>query len=99
MLALLHPVASSAPLAGAYGTLHNGKRKIEKQRPGKLYLIFFRFQRNLGHQLAGAMSNIQCSRIGLTYSGEFLRLKFIDRKFLPPVLITRFTPCCLSCTR
>jgi hypothetical protein len=26
---------------------------------GKLFLIFFRFQRNLGHQLPRVMSNIQ----------------------------------------
>jgi hypothetical protein len=59
MLALRHPVAASAPLAGAYGALHNGKRKIEKQRPAKLFLIFFRFQRNLSQHLGIVMSNIQ----------------------------------------
>jgi hypothetical protein len=48
MLALCHPVASSAPLAGAYGALHNGKRKIEKQRSVEIFLIFFRFPRDLG---------------------------------------------------
>ena len=59
MLALRHPVASSAPLAGAYGALHNGKRKIEKQRPAKLFLIFFLFQRDLSQHLGIVMSNIQ----------------------------------------
>jgi hypothetical protein len=59
VLALRHPVAASAPLGSAYGGLRNGKGKIKKQRLGKLFLIFFRFQSNLGHQLAAAMSNIQ----------------------------------------
>ena len=44
MLVLRHPVAASALLAGAYGGLQIGKKKIEKQRPGKLFLIFFVFK-------------------------------------------------------
>jgi len=45
MLALRRTVASSAPLVGAYSGLLNGKRKIEKPRPGKLFLIFFSFSK------------------------------------------------------
>jgi hypothetical protein len=59
MLALRRTVAASAPLVGAYSGLRNGKRKIEKQRPGEIFLIFFRFQRDLGQHLGVVISNIQ----------------------------------------
>jgi hypothetical protein len=59
MLALRRTVAASAPLVGAYSGLRNGKRKIEKQRPGEIFLIFFRFQRDLGRHLGVVISNIQ----------------------------------------
>jgi len=63
MPALRHPVAGLDPLTEAYGRCQSGKKKIEKQRPGKLFLIFFRFQRNVGQHLGIVMSNIQ-SRAG-----------------------------------
>jgi len=59
MLTLRRTVAASAPLVGAYSGLRNGKRKIEKQRPGEIFLIFFRFQRDLGRHLGVVISNIQ----------------------------------------
>lgn len=59
MLALRRTVAASAPLVGAYSGLRNGKRKIEKQRPGEIFLIFFRFQRDLDRHLGVVISNIQ----------------------------------------
>jgi len=68
MLALRHPVAASDLLSQPYGALHNGKRKIKKQRPEKLFLIFFRFRRNLGYQLGQAMSNIQMLSVELTFN-------------------------------
>ena len=59
MLALRRTVASSAPLVGAYSGFPNDKRKIEKPRPGKIFLTFFRFQRDLGQHLGVVISNIQ----------------------------------------
>lgn len=59
MHALRRPVAILSPRGGAYGGLRNGKRKIEKQRPGGIFLIFFRFQRDLSQHLGIVMSNIQ----------------------------------------
>ena len=62
MLPLRHTVAASAPQVGACSGLRNGKRKIEKQRPGEIFLIFFRFPRELGQHLGVVISNIQCHR-------------------------------------
>ena len=59
MLPLRRTVATSDPLVGAYSGLRNGKRKIEKQRPGEIFLIFFRFPRELGQHLGVVISNIQ----------------------------------------
>ena len=59
MLTLRRTVAASAPLVGAYSGLRNGKRKIEKQRPREIVLIFFRFQRDFGRHLGVVISNIQ----------------------------------------
>jgi hypothetical protein len=59
MLSLRHTVVVSDPLLGACSGLRNGKRKIEKQRSGEIFLIFFRFPRELGQHLGVVISNIQ----------------------------------------
>jgi hypothetical protein len=66
MLPLRHTVAGSAPLVGAYSGFPNDKRKIEKPRPGEIFLTFFRFQRDLGQHLGVVISNIQTSLLWLT---------------------------------
>jgi len=72
MLTLRRTVAASAPLVGAYSGLRNGKRKIEKQRPGEIFLIFFRFQRDLGRHLGVVISNIQVSHEMLRFCQKVL---------------------------
>jgi hypothetical protein len=59
MLALRRPVAASGPLVGAYSGLPNRTRKIEKPRFGEIFLIFFRFPRDIDHHLGAVISNIQ----------------------------------------
>ena len=66
MLPLRRTVATSAPLVSAYSRLPNGKRKIEKPRPGEIFLTFFRFQRDLGQHLGVVISNIQSTAFLLT---------------------------------
>jgi hypothetical protein len=44
MFALRRPVAASAPLVAASCNFRDGRGKIKKQRPGKLFLIFFVFK-------------------------------------------------------
>ena len=66
MLALRRPVAASGPLVGAYSGLSNRTRKIEKPRFGEIFLIFFRFPRDIDHHLGVVISNIQCGKNGLT---------------------------------
>jgi hypothetical protein len=48
MLALRHPVAASAPLVAAYGSLRNGKRKIENNTLGNFFNFFSVFYKDLG---------------------------------------------------
>jgi len=62
MLPLRRTVAGSAPLVGAYSGFPIDKRKIEKPRPGKLFLFFFVFK-EISVSISGLLSRISRRRL------------------------------------